>query len=85
MKNRTLLLSSLLLGTPAFLPAQPASQPEPPVPVHQAPGQPAPVAVTDNQRLYGPSATLVSPASAQAVIEKFRAAYDKLGRPRLVI
>jgi hypothetical protein len=81
MKNRTLLLSSLLLGTPAIL----SAQPEPPVPVRQAPGLPAPVAVTDNQRLYGPSTTLVAPAAAQAVIEKFKAAYEKLGRPRLVI
>ena len=69
----------------ALAQSQPA--PEPPVPVTKAwPATPAePVAPAD-QRLYGPtSATLIAPAVAQAVLEKFRAAYGATQAPRIVI
>jgi hypothetical protein len=67
--------------------AQQAAQPEPPVPVTPAwpaaPAQPAPPA---EQRLYGPNAAaLIAPAAAQAVVDKFRAAYGTAGAPRLVV
>ena len=45
--------------------------------------QPA-ASVAENQRLYAPPAALIAPEAARAVVEKFKPAYEKLGRPRLV-
>lgn len=60
---------------------------EPPVPVTQAwPAAAAQPAAPAEQRLYGANATpLIAPASAQAVVDKFRAAYGTASAPRLVI
>ena len=44
------------------------------------PAGPAP----ENQQLYAPPAALIAPEAARAVVEKFKPAYEKLGRPRLV-
>jgi len=71
-----------------FLSAQSADKiPEAPVPVFQALPAPPPVAANpDNQRLYGPtSATLVPADQAHTLVEKFQAAYTKLGNPRLLV
>ena len=60
---------------------------EPPVPVTQAwPAAAAQPAAPAEQRLYGANATpLIAPAAAQAVVDKFRAAYGTASAPRLVI
>ncbi len=62
---------------------------EPPVPVTQAWPTPTPTAqpaAPAEQRLYGAHATpLIVPAAAQAVVDKFRAAYSTANAPRLVI
>ncbi len=60
---------------------------EPPVPVTQAwPAAAAQPAAPAEQRLYGANATpLIAPAAAQAVVDKFRAAYCTTSAPRLVI
>ncbi len=60
---------------------------EPPVPVTQAwPAAAAQPAAPAEQRLYGANATpLIAPAAAQAVVDKFRAAYGTVSAPRLVI
>jgi hypothetical protein len=60
---------------------------EPPVPVTQAwPAAAAQPAAPAEQRLYGANATpLIAPASAQAVVDKFRAAYGTASAPRLII
>ena len=60
---------------------------EPPVPVTQAwPAAAAQTAASAEQRLYGANATpLIAPAAAQAVVDKFRAAYGTASAPRLVI
>ena len=60
---------------------------EPPVPVTQAwPAAAAQPAAPAEQRLYGANATpLIAPAAAQAVVDKFRAAYGTTSAPRLVI
>ena len=79
---------------PLFLPAlvvvalaQTKPAPEPAVPVVIAqPTNPAPTVGAAEQRLYGPAAgTLIAPATAQAVVEKFRAAYGAAAAPRIVI
>lgn len=60
---------------------------EPPVPVTQAwPAAAAQPAAPAEQRLYGANATpLITPAAAQAVVDKFRAAYGTASAPRLII
>jgi hypothetical protein len=60
---------------------------EPPVPVTQAwPAAAAQPAAPAEQRLYGANAApLIAPAAAQAVVDKFRAAYGTASAPRLVI
>jgi hypothetical protein len=60
---------------------------EPPVPVTQAwPAAAAQTAASAEQRLYGANATpLIAPAAAQAVVDKFRAAYGTASAPRLII
>jgi hypothetical protein len=55
-----------------------------PVPSTPAPGVAAP-GYDYEQRLYGPgSATLIAPDKANEIVQNFRAAYEKLGRPRIV-
>jgi len=60
---------------------------EPPVPVTQAwPAAAAQPAAPAEQRLYGANATpLIAPATAQAVVDKFRTTYSTASAPRLVI
>jgi hypothetical protein len=74
----------LLAGSVAL--AAPAEQVEPPVPVtRQAGPEPVMEPTPAGQRLYQAGRNLVPPEQAQAVVERFRAAYEALGSPRLVI
>lgn len=85
MNTRFLLSASLLL--PAVLSAQPASRyagERPPVTLAPPASGPA-AAVPPAQRLYAPGETLVAPEKAQQVVEAFRAAYARLGQPRMII
>lgn len=87
MKTRIslLLCISASVAAPVFAGDK---QPEPPVPIKQ--GYPAqfdqPVAETpaNQQRLYGPAGALISPEKAKQVIDGFRGAYEKLGKPRVL-
>jgi hypothetical protein len=57
------------------------------VTVTVAPGEasaPAKPAVSE-QQLYGPKTTLVTPEKARQVVDTFRAAYDKLGKPSFLL
>lgn len=85
MKNRLFFLvsASLLAGSPA---AFAAKEPEAPVPVMKAPSvQEEQPRQAENQRLYGPSSPSIIPAEqAQGIVERFKAAYEKLGSPRIV-
>lgn len=54
-------------------------------PVHTAPPPPPAGRNADNQRLYAPSGTLIAPEQASAVVGKFKVAYEKLGKPRMLI
>ena len=85
---KVLLLSLVLPAFSVVALAQAAAPAtESPVPVTQAwPAAPAQVAPPAEQRLYGAHATpLIDPAAAQAVVDKFRAAYGTVSAPRLVI
>lgn len=89
MNTRTVFLTAISVLLPApFSSAQSADKiPEAPVPVFQAPPAPPPAApLADSQRLYGPaSATIVPADQARTLVEKFQAAYARLGNPRLLV
>ncbi|PTY01380.1 hypothetical protein DB347_13390 [Opitutaceae bacterium EW11] len=84
MKTRFLFVSTLALGLGAIGSAESSEKVEPPVPVSQAAAQPAPQPASDEQKLYGQAATIVSPEKANQVVDAFRAVYEKLGKPRLL-
>lgn len=91
MNTRVLLLVPFVLFVAPCLFSQNQRPPEPPVPVTQA--QPDTLDKTlltppagENQRVYGPRyTTLVSPEAAQALSDKFRAAYGQASSPRVVV
>lgn len=68
----------------------PAPRVERPAPLGQTPTA-APAATppttfpAGGQRLYSPGLTIVPPDHAAQIVEEFRAAYDRLERPRIVI
>ncbi len=65
---------------------QSSREPEPSVPLVTAPPrQPSAPASGGEQQLYGFGTTLVPPEQANQVVDGFRGAYERLGRPRLVI
>lgn len=77
------MFAAALLAAPAFA----SDAPEPPVPItHGYPSQVnrPPNTSENEQRLYGPNGTLVSPEKARQVVDSFRAAYEKLGKPRIL-
>ncbi|HEY0966018.1 MAG TPA: hypothetical protein VGD88_01400 [Opitutaceae bacterium] len=83
----TRILLSLGALVPAAVLAQPADRyagERPPVSLAAPAAAPAPAAPSE-QRLYAPAATLIAPEKAQQVVEAFRAAYAKLGSPRMII
>jgi hypothetical protein len=61
-------------------------EPEAPVPIKRGyPVQQDNAGRTDDtQQLYGPAGSLVAPEKARQVIDAFRGAYDKLGKPRVL-
>ncbi|MEI6861248.1 MAG: hypothetical protein WCL04_03255 [Verrucomicrobiota bacterium] len=81
----------LLAGTAVLAPAATTTTPaELPVTVTVtvAPGTTAaaPATPSYDQQLYSPAtSTIVSPEKAKQVVESFRAAYDKLGKPSLLL
>jgi len=87
MKTR-ITLSLVLVASVAAPVFAKDKEPEPPVPIKQ--GYPAqynqPAAETSEtqQRLYGPGGSLVAPEKAKQVVDSFRAAYEKLGKPRVL-
>jgi hypothetical protein len=87
MKNRILFGPLFLFFWPLLLAQQtPAHEPRPPVVMGSAPADPAPL--TDNQRIYRPTAgndLLVSPDVLNSVVAKFRTAYGSPDAPRIVI
>lgn len=77
----------LALGAAVSASAQP-ERVEPPVPVVQGPPPPlvsAPSAGDEyQQRHYGQTGPLIAPDKANQVVQAFRTAYDKLGKPRIL-
>jgi hypothetical protein len=88
--NAKLFLVSLCALPVAALAQQPQRY-DPPTAGESPPVQLAPdrrhaqVTLADEQKLYAPAGTLVAPEQASAVIDKFKAAYEKLGKPRMLI
>lgn len=80
-------LAPLAWAGPALLAQDKA--PEASIPVTQAPPRPEPAAPAEGdyqQRLYGPAAGgLISPDKANQIVNAFRAAYEKSGKPRVLI
>lgn len=88
MNTRAVFLAPLLplLAVPVLF-AQPRY--EPPPPVVQAPMRPSNIAPgAENQKVYRQPAgnvLLVEPETARGIVDKFRAAYDSPGAPRIVV
>jgi hypothetical protein len=86
---RSLLLASALTAVFARAETTATTKSELPVTVTVtvAPGEaaaPTKPAVAE-QQLYGPKTTLVTPEKARQVVDIFRAAYEKLGKPSLLL
>lgn len=85
----TLLLTALALPLAAFGQAKPPAAPpaNAPVPVTTAPAVPGatPGTYVYEQKPITGLPQLITPQQAQSVIEKFKAAYPKLGSPRFLI
>ncbi len=85
----TLLLTALTLPLAAFGQARPPAAPpaNAPVPVTTAPAVPGatPGSYVYEQKPITGLPQLITPQQAQTVIEKFKAAYPKLGSPRILI
>ena len=85
----TLLLTALALPLAAFGQARPPAAPpaNAPVPVTTAPAVPGatPGSYVYEQKPITGLPQLITPQQAQTVIEKFKAAYPKLGSPRILI
>lgn len=89
MKLRSFLAPTVVLGFSATAAiAAPEKKYEPAVPVSQAPPSPPAAAPVEGgeyqQRLYGQGGTLIAPEKANQVVEGFRTAYEKLGKPRIL-
>lgn len=90
MKVQRFLAGSFLALAGVAVAAGATDKVQEPVPVSQAPSSASAVAAAPDapgefqQRLYGPGATLVAPEKANQVVDAFRGAYEKLGRPRIL-
>lgn len=81
------ILFAVTVGLPVLV-AQPADRyagERPPVTIAGEGAESVPSGGASSQRLYAPGASLVPPEQAREIVEKFRAAYDRLGKPRLVL
>ncbi|MFT3783109.1 MAG: hypothetical protein QM790_13960 [Nibricoccus sp.] len=83
---KTGLTFSFLLAAAAVVPVfAKDKEPEAPVPVKQgfppAPNQPP---EPSQQRVYGPAGSLIAPEKAKQVVDAFRGAYEKMGKPRVL-
>ncbi len=86
--SRAFLTASLVIGHWSFSAvAHAAKEPEAPVPVTRqlTPAPESRETYDYQQRLYGPSESLIAPDKARAVLDAFRAANEKLGDPRYLI
>ncbi len=86
---RALLTASLVIGHWSFstATAHAAKEPQAPVPVTQG-ATPAPASretFNYEQRAYGPAGSMIAPDKARAVLDAFRTANEKLGKPRYLI
>ena len=88
MKTRITLSLFLVASAAAPAFAEKDQQPEPPVPITQGYpkqyNQPAVDSPETQQRLYGPGGSLIAPEKAKQVVDAFRGAYEKLGKPRVL-
>jgi len=85
LRSLSLLAVAALVAAPLRAQEQPITAGErPPVTVAAAIAASSGPVSTENQKLFPPPASLVTPETARAVVEKFRPAYEKLGKPRLV-
>jgi hypothetical protein len=85
---KTSLSSLVILAVASSTVLFAEKKPQDPIPVTTAPVTPAPMSADGGdyqQRLYGPAGSLVSPEKANQVISAFRPAYEKLGKPRVLI
>ena len=80
-------LRSLLLATGPLLLAGASAQTGPAPTPGVAPAAAAVPGgtVSYQQQLYAPASTLVAPDKAREIVEAFRAAYSRLGQPRLLL
>jgi hypothetical protein len=86
---RALLTASLVIGHWSFsaATAHAAKEPQAPVPITQG-ATPAPASretFNYEQRAYGPAGSMIAPDKARAVLDAFRTANEKLGKPRYLI
>lgn len=93
MNLRLIVAPTVLFGIAAVTAAAETDKVEAPVPVMQSqppppppppPAQPRSDGGDYQQRLYGPGGSLIAPEKANQVVQAFRGAYDKLGKPRLL-
>lgn len=81
----TLLAPWALLATPLIFGQAGAEPPAPPPVIHAAPAAPVAPPPTE-QRLYGPgNDTLIARPAADAIVQRFRAAYPADRAPRIVV
>lgn len=87
MKTR-ITLSLFLVASVAAPVFAKDKEPEAPVPIKQGYpvqyNQPPAETPETQQHLYGPTGSLVAPEKAKQVVDGFRAAYEKLGKPRVL-
>lgn len=86
MKATTLLFAATLPVVVFAQQPRPATAGERP-PVVQVQGGAAAAGqalITNEQQLYAPAGTMIPPAQARAIVERFKAAYETLGKPRLL-
>jgi len=85
MNPRLLLLLFFGLLPASILAAGEDAPPAPPPVTQVSVPSAAPVSSGAEQTLYAPSATLIAPEQARAIVDNFRSTYAKLGNPRVLI
>lgn len=85
MKTLPIALAAFSLGSSLSLSAK--EEVQPPVPISQAPAAPSATTTESTQyqqQLYAGSGTIIAPEKARQVVDSFKVAYEKLGKPRLL-